>query len=113
MKRNLTISTTILVAVFALAAGCEPESNDINMTEDELQSEAYALEKSDGGFTPTNGGLDAIFAEAGEDDADGVTADDDWETPVSCGLGSCPLGIADLPRAFVTSNAWLGSLGSP
>lgn len=29
------------------------------------------------------------------------------------GLGSCPLGIADLPRAFVTSNAWLGTLGSP
>jgi hypothetical protein len=26
------------------------------------------------------------------------------------GLGSCPLGIADLPRAFVTANAWLGSL---
>ena len=29
------------------------------------------------------------------------------------GLGSCPLGIADLPRAFVTTNAWLGSLGAP
>jgi hypothetical protein len=29
------------------------------------------------------------------------------------GLGSCPLGIADLPRAFVTANAWLGSLASP
>jgi len=29
------------------------------------------------------------------------------------GLGSCPLGIADLPRAFVTTNVWLGSLGAP
>jgi len=91
MKRNLKISTIIVAALFTLAAGCEPESGDINMTEDELQSEGYALEKSDGGFTPTDGGLDEIFADAGDDD--GVTADDDWETPELCGLGSCPLGI--------------------
>ncbi len=117
MIRNLTISTIILVAILGLAAGCEPENNDINMTEDELQSEQYALDKSGGGFTPTDGGLDAILEDAGEDDSDGVTSEDDWETPVLCGLGSCPLGIIKGawkrkgPKGGVFAGNWISKKG--
>lgn len=42
------------------------------------------------------------------DDIAGIVAQQ-----VCGGLGSCPLGIADLPRAFVSTNAWLATLGNP
>ena len=117
MKTNLKISTIILAAVLAFSAGCETENSDVGMTEDELQSEAYALEKTDGGFTATDDGLETLFDEAGASDDD-VTADDDWETPVLCGLGSCPLGIIKGawkrkgPKGGVFAGSWINKKGT-